>query len=446
MFAKNWWVRPWIIFLIVLIAGGLLTAGIYTYLDQLTYERALEEGRFTSLLVSRGVQDYLQILKDTQYFRTREFDPVPPGFEEEGLLLSPRCLYYERDERLEMVDKPHLDPAVWDCKKLAPKIWELIETEPELPSIDHFVLAGEEHLLKLFRSGVDEFQRLGVYSAPDFLELAVKTSLPYLPGVIWLEVERSEAADSYVRIEVKEPGDEPVVTGWGDQPPAEPTRSFDVELDLPISSIHLSEELLSYYQEEYPLYLALSMAVIVLLLASFTYQIASSRERYYFLSQLDDLTGVINRRGFLNALEKEMSGPAGDDGALILFDIDHFKKINDNYGHPVGDSVLKALAELLQDSVREEDYLARYGGEEFIIFAPGVGGREAQRMAERLRATVADYTFEIDDQSLQITVSGGVAEIKDDLQAALKLADSRLYQAKDRGRNCIVGPSNKNQP
>ncbi|MEW5772852.1 MAG: diguanylate cyclase [Thermodesulfobacteriota bacterium] len=153
----------------------------------------------------------------------------------------------------------------------------------------------------------------------------------------------------------------------------------------------------------------------------------------------DPLTGACNRRRFLELLSMEEGRAASDRGpfALVMFDIDHFKSINDTYGHDVGDSVLKELVGMVQDCVRATDSLARLGGEEFVILAAGSGLKRAARVAERLRRTVAGHDFA--GVSRQVTCSFGVAESRagEGRDLLLKRVDQALYRAKSGGRNRV---------
>jgi diguanylate cyclase (GGDEF)-like protein len=161
-------------------------------------------------------------------------------------------------------------------------------------------------------------------------------------------------------------------------------------------------------------------------------------EEIYRMTIVDGLTGVFNKRYFIEALEKEMSRAQryGRPLSILMFDIDHFKRVNDNYGHLAGDYVLQALARLISTRARREEIFARYGGEEFVILLP-----ETQ-LAEQLRKRVASYTFVFEGEEIPITVSIGVATIQGDGISEtefIRRADEKLYQAKADGRNCVRG-------
>lgn len=164
-------------------------------------------------------------------------------------------------------------------------------------------------------------------------------------------------------------------------------------------------------------------------------------EEIYRLTILDGLTGIHNRRFLLEFLEREIARAARHDRplALAMVDLDHFKVVNDTYGHLAGDSVLKAVARLMETEVRREELLARYGGEEFALVLPETTSAGATAFCERLRETIADHSFLFDDQEIRVTVSIGVAGLAPgaDIAALIRAADQQLYNAKKRGRNRV---------
>jgi len=163
------------------------------------------------------------------------------------------------------------------------------------------------------------------------------------------------------------------------------------------------------------------------------------------LALTDELTGLYNRRyvfAHLSGLLDRMSGSSGET-ALMLFDIDHFKQVNDGYGHPAGDEVLRDIADRAVRQVRSVDLVGRLGGEEFAVVMPETSLGDAIAVAERLRSAVADEPFMLQGKSdrLPITVSVGIAmagDGSDTLETLLKRADDALYAAKNAGRNRII--------
>ena len=156
----------------------------------------------------------------------------------------------------------------------------------------------------------------------------------------------------------------------------------------------------------------------------------------------DALTGLYNRRWldtFLAQVKDQMIISALPL-SFVMVDVDHFKHLNDQYGHEAGDRVLKELAHLLRQNVRPDDMIARFGGEEFIILLPSTSRASAVRLAERLRQRVAAQRVTLDDQALlSVTISAGIAECRDvnRLEEGMRQSDAALYRAKRAGRNRI---------
>ena len=161
-------------------------------------------------------------------------------------------------------------------------------------------------------------------------------------------------------------------------------------------------------------------------------------------SSIDELTGVRNRRGFfgvatvIGSLARRNAFPVG----VMMADIDHFKKINDTYGHAKGDEVLRNVARVLQQSIRPSDVLGRYGGEEFCIFMSQIDPAAAQGVAEKLRTSVAEHRIDGIGVTISIGVSCGILpthrDVNESLTEYLERADACLYEAKNTGRNKVV--------
>lgn len=156
------------------------------------------------------------------------------------------------------------------------------------------------------------------------------------------------------------------------------------------------------------------------------------------LAFTDTLTGVYNRLHFNQLLDIELDKAKRYGGPLsiIFFDIDHFKQINDSYGHPTGDIILKEIADVISNINRSSDIFARYGGEEFIILTVATNMAGAMDHAQRLRHDIEQHNF----KTGQVTASFGVAEFNpssDNQESLLERADKALYQAKSDGRNCV---------
>ncbi len=171
-------------------------------------------------------------------------------------------------------------------------------------------------------------------------------------------------------------------------------------------------------------------------------------QRSLSLALTDELTGLYNRRYLLAHLDELVARVSRDgiDAAVLLIDIDHFKQVNDTYGHAAGDDVLRELAARATNTVRSVDLVARLGGEEFVVVMPETGPAIAIAVGERLRLAIANepFTIRASDERLPITVSIGITSAiagSDDRDRLLKRADDALYCAKAEGRNRVVSRS-----
>ncbi len=166
-------------------------------------------------------------------------------------------------------------------------------------------------------------------------------------------------------------------------------------------------------------------------------QLQSEKEKYRKLSTIDALTGVMNRHGIEQYVESIHA--AGTSASVIVIDLDHFKRINDQRGHHIGDRVLEAVSDVLKSQIRAADGLGRWGGEEFVLVCPGTSLPQAADLAEKLRRRIMDTNF-IPEDPLTVTASFGVAAVNaaQGFEDAFRQADQALYLAKSRGRNCVV--------
>lgn len=165
-------------------------------------------------------------------------------------------------------------------------------------------------------------------------------------------------------------------------------------------------------------------------------------EEIYRLTTVDGLTQAFNKRYATEALEREIGRAQryGRPLSILLFDIDLFKQINDTFGHLAGDHVLRVLCETIRDNIRKEDILGRYGGEEFLLLFPEIDEQGSRIVADKLRRLIECTLFTYEDQRIPVTVSGGLATLTADITTAvdfIQLADTRLYEAKSAGRNCL---------
>jgi diguanylate cyclase (GGDEF)-like protein len=167
-------------------------------------------------------------------------------------------------------------------------------------------------------------------------------------------------------------------------------------------------------------------------------------EEIHRLSILDPLTGIHNRRSLNEFLDREVERAKRHSRplAVVLFDIDHFKRINDQFGHTAGDFTLRSVATRAKELTRQDELLARYGGEEFALVLPETGLERALASAERIRRAIAAAAFDFEGRPFPVTVSAGVGVLPPGGQTAaadiLRRADECLYEAKRAGRNCVA--------
>ncbi len=174
-------------------------------------------------------------------------------------------------------------------------------------------------------------------------------------------------------------------------------------------------------------------------------ELQTANKKLHELAFRDGLTGLYNHRYFQEEMDREIERAKRYERefSLIIFDIDHFKKVNDTYGHPVGDQVLKAISRVAEKSVRKSDIVARYGGEEFAVILPETDFVGAKVFAERIRRDIEKMTIDVDDTTIRITVSVGFTCYRhtskiQEKSAIISMADKALYTAKLGGRNMFI--------
>jgi len=170
---------------------------------------------------------------------------------------------------------------------------------------------------------------------------------------------------------------------------------------------------------------------------------AQYHETIYRMTICDGLTGINNKRYLLESMDREIPRARRHERplALMMFDIDHFKNINDTFGHLAGDHVLKELATLVKARLRPDDVFARYGGEEFAVILPETTRDGAYQIADAIRGLVEGHGFHFENERIPVTISLGVSQYQEtfDSLAFIKDADERLYEAKRGGRNRVCG-------
>ena len=215
-------------------------------------------------------------------------------------------------------------------------------------------------------------------------------------------------------------------------------------LDLDATSRTPNGQLLVPRLREMQIYLGVLVAALTVAASVFSTVLAQMGERQRSLSRRESLTGCFNRRAFYELFPREADRARrlGQGIAIVFLDIDHFKRINDRYGHETGDRVLQQLSARLFGIIRETDLVFRWGGEEFVILMPHTGPGEGPALGERIRAAVAERPFVASDSrpEVAVTVSLGVAgtaswPIEPDV--LLARADAACYRAKEGGRNRV---------
>lgn len=181
--------------------------------------------------------------------------------------------------------------------------------------------------------------------------------------------------------------------------------------------------------------------IIFFILAYFRIKLKRINDKLIDIVVHDHLTGIYNRRYFDISMEKSISAyiKSKISFQIILFDIDHFKVINDTYGHPCGDYILKELTNLINDEIRSQDIFTRNGGEEFAIILPETNIENGEEIAHRIRKIIEEFPFQYKNTIIQVTISIGLATYQgESMDELMDRADSALYKAKTNGRNQII--------
>ncbi len=207
--------------------------------------------------------------------------------------------------------------------------------------------------------------------------------------------------------------------------------------------------LLAEYSHSFKLRLIMSFLTVTFLSAYYEHSrqilfqhTMEMQEKFELQAKQDSLTQLLNRRGMSAMLEHEHFRLERHDDplAILLCDVDHFKHVNDTFGHADGDAVLIALAEIFKQAVRKQDMVARWGGEEFLFMLPDANLQNAFTIADKIRRKVESVEIPVSGGSVNITLSFGIAELtrKDSIDHTISIADQRLYIAKKQGRNRVV--------
>lgn len=192
----------------------------------------------------------------------------------------------------------------------------------------------------------------------------------------------------------------------------------------------------------------LSRLKVGLRLIEFEKALREANEKLHTLAITDGLTGISNRRAIFERLRGEISraGRENSTFCLIMLDIDHFKKVNDTYGHGAGDKVLVEIVNRIKSELRPHDDIGRYGGEEFLVGISKADSKISRVIAEKLRKCICERPFQVEDRKIDVSISLGVVDfmpsrdhdINDFLEGMIKAADIALYKAKEAGRNRVA--------
>jgi diguanylate cyclase (GGDEF)-like protein len=170
-------------------------------------------------------------------------------------------------------------------------------------------------------------------------------------------------------------------------------------------------------------------------------ELQDMQKRLQMLASHDELTGLFNRRYVLERIEEKLPQIKRHqlNFCIMIMDVDHFKNVNDEYGHAAGDDVLRTTAEILTRELRQDDIVARYGGEEFLMLLPMTELSSAEMLVERLRSTIEKQTYLFEGVRISVTASFGITQyaLNDTADKMIDRADKALYQAKLAGRNCV---------
>lgn len=216
-----------------------------------------------------------------------------------------------------------------------------------------------------------------------------------------------------------------------------------ISVSIPASDIIAQIRTSKIYIVVFALAVLMALTLVILFIAKqLISDLRQAEIRLYEMATRDFLTGLLNRREGLRRFQEEISKSQRNNEPLtaIILDIDHFKNINDTYGHLVGDKVLQYMAEALIPALRVYDIFCRYGGEEFLLILPNTPLHEGVDIAERLRRKIEEFRFMIDNETaITMTISLGVAQLtgNEDLNSLIYRVDLALYGAKDKGRNCV---------
>lgn len=358
------------------------------------------------------------------------------------------------DVRVEVNSRDEFRTLANGLNDMLVKVKELMKTREEATQIQMKYVSEQE------RSRVSELLRLSMYTVSSTLDVDkvenltlyhLKHFVSYSRATLWVEAEgglrqkASCANDPTYAVDVKSD-----VVGKYYAQMIQSGKHILSELDdigvyimvIPlklhdhfIGAVVMEKKDGPFGQDEADLALTYTSQAIIAMDNALIYR------KMEKMAITDELTGMYNRRHIFQITEQEVMVAQKHHTALsvILFDIDHFKKINDKYGHFIGDDVLRRLASIVNEVISVKHMAARFGGEEFVILLPTIQEREARGIAENIRRKIFEYEFSANGEPFNVTVSLGVTSLidKDHMDTFLQRADEALYVAKEKGRNCV---------
>ncbi|MFN4236780.1 MAG: diguanylate cyclase [Vogesella sp.] len=356
-----------------------------------------------------------------------------PEFDEQGNIQSLLCIdrdiseehairLWQEDENrlLEMIanDRPLQEVMVWTCHMIESQIDGALCSIMQLDeSGQQLRLAAGPKLPEFYRQQIDGVSighGVGSCGTAAFTgEAVIVTDIPHHP--FWADYAELATAHG-------------LYSCW-----SYPIKSYDGSV-LGTFAIYFGHSQAPDLHSEYITHRTSHLMAIAI-------QQQQRAKRLFQLATQDALTGLHNRRHFMQLAQTSCDGAHRQHLAvcLLMFDLDHFKQINDRYGHAAGDDALRVFARILQDNMRSHDLPCRMGGEEFAALLSGMGAAEARRVAEGIRKQLAATEVDSDGQRFKLTVSTGIAQLQNshDLSTLMRQADKALYRAKHEGRNCI---------
>ncbi|NTV95688.1 MAG: diguanylate cyclase [Thiobacillus sp.] len=409
--------------ILLLLLFSLIFAGMVVLFHRNSDDYAIGEAKkqaLNALLVHRAIHAYVTKVQRPEIYRLKDEGKLYPGY------FSPMVMSFTFISR----SVKDLLNGQRELHDLEPIYFKLASENPRNP-INKADALEADLLRRMNREGLQEFQDVVRVEGKKYLYLAVPIERSN-PGCMKCHGDPKDAPVELIAMY----GDK---AGFYEDPSLiRALISIRAPLDGVLADADRMANLLTMVT-------FLVLAGIYVLIAFFTYRIEVQQRRIVrqnielaHLSVTDALTGAANRLGLLERMNELASSAQRFNlvMSVLMLDLDHFKGVNDRYGHPVGDQVLKRFTDILRDNVRGSDIVGRWGGEEFLVISPHVGLDNAAKLAEKLRRAVEEAVFA---EGVRLTTSIGVAEYRPNerLDDLISRADLALYAAKAGGRNRV---------